>query len=108
MLSRAYARCIDDFHLLRHARGTAGERTSGHESGSARRPYERWLEVAQLSRELLRASVQPVDANHAAKRQPAQGTVDVSDTHQSKFTVDADFRRQRALCHWLWRVRVGD
>src|SRR5918996_3164437 len=100
----AYAGFIDDFHLLRHARGTAGECTSGHESGSACRPSERWLEVAHLSRELLRASLQPADANYAAERQPAQGTVDVSDTYQSKFPVDADFRRQRALCQWLWRV----
>ena len=28
-------------------------------------------------------------------------------TYQSKFPVDADFRRQRAVRHWLWRVRVG-
>src|SRR5687767_6562040 len=51
----AYASFIDDFRLLRHPRGTAAECTSGHESGSACRPSERWLEVAHLSRELLRA-----------------------------------------------------
>src|SRR5687768_309079 len=89
----AYARFIDVFHLLRHARRTAGQCPSGHESGSARRPAERWIEVAHLSRELLRTSLQPVDANHAAERQSAQSAMDVPDDAHSKFPDDTAVRR---------------
>src|SRR5688572_17985397 len=85
----AYAGFIDGFHLLRHARGTAGGRTSGDESGSPCRPPERWLQVAHVSRGLLRASLQPADANHAAERQSAQSAMDVPDNPHSKFPDDS-------------------
>src|SRR5689334_22495744 len=93
----AYARFIDGRHLLRRAHGTAGECASGDDSGSPRRTPERWLQVAHVSRELLRASLQPADANHAAERQSAQSAMDVPDGPRSKFPDDSAVRRQRAV-----------
>src|SRR5262245_12592577 len=92
-VKEAYARFIfaNGRYLFRHARraATAGS-TDGDQPGSACRPSERRFEVADVSRQLLWASVQPAHADHPAEREPAEGSVDLPDTHRTKFPDHAD------------------
>ena len=93
--------------MLRHARGTAAGCPCGDKPGPPGRSSGRRVEVAHVPRELLRASLQPADADHASERQPAEGAMDVSDDADAEFPDHAASGRQRAVCHRLQRQRLG-